>query len=329
MNRFPTFVSNAAVLAFSGKYFYELQLTNVNLAQIGFLTLEAYPRPWNLDGVGDDPHGWSYDGFRMHKYHMRTWEPYGEHAWRSGDIVGCGLDLDAREITFYLNGKSLGLAFKLPVHAEPPFFAAASLQDSVAARFLLLPEEVQHLPTAGGYMPMAKDMNPDRLRTWIISAKRELMKTKLSSVVTNFKHVLRLEVEGQKVLNQYREPDIKLHELPSELTRDLFSNLARQGTRMNLATGLAFANYADLGQYHSEEEGDEMADGFAAEDEEDEEEDEDEEDDSSDPDFQISGVASFSPAIAPQLHPTGEEDDSDSNNEEQDLAVAKRKRPFL
>ena len=51
----------------------------------------------------------AYDGKRLCKWNGPS-SPYGQ-AWTSGDVIGCCIDLDAREISFYRNGVSLGVAF--------------------------------------------------------------------------------------------------------------------------------------------------------------------------------------------------------------------------
>lgn len=56
------------------------------------------------------PRGWgyySYDGSSYHKFYGKN---YGE-IYGSGDTVGVLLDLDKGELSFYLNGKSLGTAY--------------------------------------------------------------------------------------------------------------------------------------------------------------------------------------------------------------------------
>ena len=63
-------------------------------------------------GVGDSKYSWGYDGDRVKLWHDDGSLPalsYGA-TWRSGDIVGVLMDLDAKTIAFSLNG-----SFDLPM----------------------------------------------------------------------------------------------------------------------------------------------------------------------------------------------------------------------
>jgi hypothetical protein len=55
-------------------------------------------------------------------------QPYGE-AWVQGDVLGCAIDLDARTLTFYRNGHSLGVAYDRVRTMQPSlaYFPAVSL----------------------------------------------------------------------------------------------------------------------------------------------------------------------------------------------------------
>ena len=79
------------------------------------------------NGVGDDKHSWSYDGFRQLCWN-ETSQNYpntskgkrkgahdGSGIWKAGDVIGCFLDIDTERkvaaMSFYLNGCDLGVAF--------------------------------------------------------------------------------------------------------------------------------------------------------------------------------------------------------------------------
>lgn len=51
---------------------------------------------------------------------------YGEY-WNNGDIIGCVLDLEAKQMSFYRNGKDLGTAFT-GFSIGDGLYPAASLQ---------------------------------------------------------------------------------------------------------------------------------------------------------------------------------------------------------
>ena len=88
--------------------YYEVTIQTAGLAQIGWATHEFHPNSQNGDGVGDDAHSYGYDGFRCAKFHDAM-ASYGT-SWRSNDVISCHLDTN-QNITYYHNGKSLGLAF--------------------------------------------------------------------------------------------------------------------------------------------------------------------------------------------------------------------------
>ncbi|KAL6050682.1 E3 ubiquitin-protein ligase RKP [Balamuthia mandrillaris] len=71
-------------------------------------------------GVGDDSHSWGFDGFRLMRYHNgKQLRDYGGRQWQNGDRIGCCLDLDAATISYYLNGRYLGVAFSAVTEDQP------------------------------------------------------------------------------------------------------------------------------------------------------------------------------------------------------------------
>ena len=75
--------------------------------QLGWCTIDC---PFtHEEGVGDAPDSYAYDGGRVKRWNCSPHD-YGE-AWRVGDVIGVCLDLDDGTITFYRNGRSLGVAF--------------------------------------------------------------------------------------------------------------------------------------------------------------------------------------------------------------------------
>ena len=88
--------------------YYEVTIQTAGLAQIGWATHEFHPNSQNGDGVGDDAHSYGYDGFRCAKFHD-SMTSYGT-SWKSNDVISCHLDAN-QNMSYYHNGKSLGLAF--------------------------------------------------------------------------------------------------------------------------------------------------------------------------------------------------------------------------
>lgn len=97
--------ANACV--WKGKWMYEVLLETSGIQQLGWVTLSC---PFtDHKGVGDAEDSYAFDGRRVRKWNKEA-EPYGQ-SWVVGDVIGCCIDLDCDEISFYRNGVSLGVAF--------------------------------------------------------------------------------------------------------------------------------------------------------------------------------------------------------------------------
>eukprot|EP00252_Welwitschia_mirabilis_P021316 TRINITY_DN5440_c0_g1_i1.p1 TRINITY_DN5440_c0_g1~~TRINITY_DN5440_c0_g1_i1.p1 ORF type:complete len:1320 (-),score=231.72 TRINITY_DN5440_c0_g1_i1:184-4143(-) len=113
--------ANACV--WKGKWMYEVTLETAGIQQLGWATL-ACPFTQN-EGVGDDEGSYAYDGRRMRKWNKDP-RSYGQ-SWVAGDVIGCCIDLDENEISFYRNGVSLGVAFYGVREPVSGYFPAVSL----------------------------------------------------------------------------------------------------------------------------------------------------------------------------------------------------------
>ncbi|XP_022741612.1 E3 ubiquitin-protein ligase RKP isoform X2 [Durio zibethinus] len=97
----------ANVCVWKGKWMYEVILETSGIQQLGWATISC---PFtDHRGVGDADDSYAFDGRRVRKWNKEA-EPYGQ-SWVVGDVIGCCIDLDHDEISFYRNGVSLGLAF--------------------------------------------------------------------------------------------------------------------------------------------------------------------------------------------------------------------------
>ncbi|XP_024023617.1 E3 ubiquitin-protein ligase RKP isoform X2 [Morus notabilis] len=115
--------ANASV--WKGKWMYEVILETSGIQQLGWATLSC---PFtDHKGVGDADDSYAFDGRRVRKWNKDA-EPYGQ-SWVVGDVIGCCIDLDHNEISFYRNGVSLGVAFRGIRKMGPGFgyFPAISL----------------------------------------------------------------------------------------------------------------------------------------------------------------------------------------------------------
>lgn len=98
----------ASVCVLKGKWQYEVTLETAGIQQLGWATIVC---PFtNEEGVGDAKDSYAYDGKRVRKWNVSS-SQYGQ-PWASGDVIGCCIDLDSREISFYRNGIDLGIAFR-------------------------------------------------------------------------------------------------------------------------------------------------------------------------------------------------------------------------
>lgn len=127
ISHFPTVkVTNAAIAAHTGLWFYEVVLLTDGLFQIGFIDRDFVADSIQGQGVGDHSSSWAFDGFRCKKWHVNSFD-YGE-SWNASDVVGVLLDTDRMEISFFLNGRFLGVAFTgLPLEPTSSLCPAISL----------------------------------------------------------------------------------------------------------------------------------------------------------------------------------------------------------
>ena len=110
----PSFPLPTGPAAARGKWYYEVKLLTSGCIQLGFFLLPFLGDSSRGDGVGDFPSSYAYDGWRQLKWCGGTQGRYG-CKWKKGDRVGCGIDLESGEVSFYLNGGGeeigMGLAF--------------------------------------------------------------------------------------------------------------------------------------------------------------------------------------------------------------------------
>jgi len=111
-----------------GKWYYEVKLLGYGKMHIGWCTDKCQIQANSYNGIGHDTESWSYDGNYQAAWHgsSSNQKRYGEH-WNNGDIIGCVLDLDTKSMSFYRNGKDLGVAFS-GFSVGDGLYPAASLQ---------------------------------------------------------------------------------------------------------------------------------------------------------------------------------------------------------
>ena len=116
------------------KYYYEVTILTtprVWSCQFGWARrgFEASTR----SGCGDDAYSYACDGHRRKLWHQgtaRDWNP--DASWKAGDVVGCMLDLESREICFSVNGAYDEPAFR-DISVESAYFPALTMGTGTVA----------------------------------------------------------------------------------------------------------------------------------------------------------------------------------------------------
>jgi len=119
----------------SGKWFYEVKSQTYGKMHIGWVTDKCSIQTNSYTGIGHDTESWSYDGNYQAAWHgiSSNQTRYGEH-WSNNDIIGCVLDLEMKQMSFYRNGKDLGVAFTA-FNIGDGIYPAASIQNGQKLSF--------------------------------------------------------------------------------------------------------------------------------------------------------------------------------------------------
>ncbi|GBG24024.1 E3 ubiquitin-protein ligase HERC2 [Hondaea fermentalgiana] len=100
-NGFPS-VCARDVLLRKGLWYYEVTIFTDNCMQIGWADAGFTGNAGDGDGVGDDGHSWSFDGYRQFAWHAKS-KPWGR-AWAKNQVVCVAVDLDKGDMWFGLDG---------------------------------------------------------------------------------------------------------------------------------------------------------------------------------------------------------------------------------
>lgn len=101
-NSFSTVLADCTVSG--GSWYFEVTLRSQGLMQIGW----AVKSELKAGSVGDMPSSWSLDLFRQVKWFNGKCEPVSvPRRWNVGDVIGCSIDLQTREINFYFHGRRI------------------------------------------------------------------------------------------------------------------------------------------------------------------------------------------------------------------------------
>jgi hypothetical protein len=103
----------AGVMVVSGKWYYEIDIVNEGLGQLGWCDLEFSGFNTEGVGIGDDKSSWGIDGSRKCTWHNGS-RGFGR-LWKTGDTIGIACDLNKKSLSFSLNGnwsKPFGVAYE-------------------------------------------------------------------------------------------------------------------------------------------------------------------------------------------------------------------------
>eukprot|EP00760_Papus_ankaliazontas_P010189 PhM_4_TR14220/c0_g1_i1/m.66571/K10594/HERC1; E3 ubiquitin-protein ligase HERC1 len=136
-----------------GCWYFEVTLTSQGLMQIGWITAAFRPSPSTGHGVGDDAQSWGIDLYRKLKWHNGVSVPIScARRWNDGDVIGCAIDVDRREMQFSVNGRWLidntgsDVLFRnFPI--ADGFIPAVSLRANNSCTFNFGATPMKHRPT--------------------------------------------------------------------------------------------------------------------------------------------------------------------------------------
>ena len=138
---FPTITAKGVWLK-RGHWYYEVEVVNAGLAQIGWADPYFSPRDQKGLGCGDDIHSWAFDGLRIKRWN-ETSAVWGRR-WKAGDVVGCAVSINAETntlcIRFSLNGSwdaPMGIAYEKATFQGTAIRPVITFNSSFSCRVLL------------------------------------------------------------------------------------------------------------------------------------------------------------------------------------------------
>lgn len=143
----------------TGRLYYEVLLQDDPAdadPQLGWLSEEFQLGELDMNGVGDDAHGWAADGVRHAAWHGGQNSPVEwPQAWEEDDVVGCAVDFEVGQMRFSLNGEwcnSAAMSFDVAGRAMYP---AVSFRGDFSLQ--ILEEDWRFQPPEAGYEAWAKE----------------------------------------------------------------------------------------------------------------------------------------------------------------------------
>jgi len=120
-----------------GVWYYEALIVTPGIMQIGWATKHSKFLNYEGYGIGDDEYSLAYDGCRNLIWYEAQCTPLvsSQQQWKSGDILGCLLNIEAQQVIFSLNGVALPPDHRLFNSAKKGFFAGASFMSFQQCEF--------------------------------------------------------------------------------------------------------------------------------------------------------------------------------------------------
>jgi len=129
-SNFVSIRANTAV--YRETFYYEATLLSDGLMQIGWCSVNTNFD--NQNGVGDSPHSYAYDGYRVEKWNVGH-SDFGQR-WAVGDVIGTMISFNTNEILYWRNDDFLGVAFtKIDSGPNRAYFPAVSLRQGQRVNF--------------------------------------------------------------------------------------------------------------------------------------------------------------------------------------------------
>lgn len=185
---FPTIAPKGVWLK-RGHWYYEVEVVNAGLAQIGWADPYFSPQDQKGLGCGDDIHSWAFDGLRIKRWN-ETSTVWGRR-WKAGDVVGCAVSIDAEASTlcirYSINGlwePPMGIAFEATTFQGTAVRPVITFNSSFRCRVLLGEKgesSTDRLPHQAELLPMKFDPPAPHFQRLSKFIHRENAKTTSSS----------------------------------------------------------------------------------------------------------------------------------------------------
>ncbi|XP_011358420.1 RING finger and SPRY domain-containing protein 1 isoform X1 [Pteropus vampyrus] len=119
----------------AGVWYYEVTVVTSGVMQIGWATRDSKFLNHEGYGIGDDEYSCAYDGCRQLIWYNARSKPHLHPCWKEGDTVGFLLDLNEKQMIFFLNGSQLPPEKQVFSSTVSGFFAAASFMSYQQCEF--------------------------------------------------------------------------------------------------------------------------------------------------------------------------------------------------